>query len=204
MAAPGTSPPFRRSSRSRSTLSFILISDSRCWSPTTQAGGRTLYLSIGAESLRLLDDCADSVICRNALDHMPDPPTALGEVWRILRDDGAVFVSVDTGGEPMLDEPTGFLVDSFRKAAGRSHRRRDDDGQSCATQRRSARESDSRGPEEAGHEAVCSTRSIFSGRMKHDLNCLKVRRSRAGSIPSRLFACGENRAPDSRTRSNCP
>ena len=79
-----------------------------------EAGGRTLYLSLGAENLPLLDDCADLVICRNALDHMPDPRAALGEVWRILRDDGAVFASVDTGGEPTPDEPTVFSVDSLR------------------------------------------------------------------------------------------
>jgi len=79
-----------------------------------EAGGGTLYLSLGAENLPLLDDCADLVICRNSLDHMPDPGAALGEVWRILRDDGAVFVSVDTGGEPTPDEPTVFSVDSLR------------------------------------------------------------------------------------------
>jgi SAM-dependent methyltransferase len=79
-----------------------------------EAGGRTLYLSLGAENLPLIDDCADLVICRNALDHMPDPRAALGEVWRILRDDGAVFASVDTGGKPTPDEPTVFSVDSLR------------------------------------------------------------------------------------------
>lgn len=79
-----------------------------------EAGGRTLYLSLGAENLPLLDDCADLVICRNALDHMPDPRAALGEVWRILRDDGTLFASVDTGGEPTPDEPTVFSVDSLR------------------------------------------------------------------------------------------
>src|SRR3989441_9534573 len=79
-----------------------------------EAGGGTLYLSLGAENLPLLDDCADLVICRNSLDHMPDPGAALGEVWRILRDDGAVFVSVDTGGDPTPDEPTVFSIDSLR------------------------------------------------------------------------------------------
>jgi SAM-dependent methyltransferase len=78
------------------------------------AGGRTIYLSLDAEDLPLLDDCADLVICRNALDHMPEPRAALGEIWRILRDDGALFVSVDTGGEPTPDEPTVFSMDSLR------------------------------------------------------------------------------------------
>src|SRR6266851_4055175 len=49
-----------------------------------EAGGRTLYLSLGAEELPLLDRSADLVICRNALDHMPDPRVALNEMWRSL------------------------------------------------------------------------------------------------------------------------
>jgi SAM-dependent methyltransferase len=79
-----------------------------------EAGGRTVYLSHGAESLPLLDEFADLVICRNALDHMPDPGTALKEMWRILKDDGAVFLSVDIGGVPTPDEPTVFSVESLR------------------------------------------------------------------------------------------
>lgn len=79
-----------------------------------ETGGRTLYLSLGAEDLPLLDRVADVVICRNALDHMPDPRVGLNEIWRILVDDGSVFVSVDIGGEPTPDEPTVFSVDSLR------------------------------------------------------------------------------------------
>jgi SAM-dependent methyltransferase len=79
-----------------------------------QAGSRTVYLSLAAESLPLLDNCADLVICRNALDHMPDPQVALNEMSRILVNDGALFVSVDTGGLPTPDEPTVFSLDSLR------------------------------------------------------------------------------------------
>jgi len=79
-----------------------------------KAGSRTVYLSIGAESLPLLDNCADLVLCRNALDHMPDPGVALKEMWRILHDDGVTFVSVDIGGAPTPDEPTVFSVESLR------------------------------------------------------------------------------------------
>ncbi|HZP35397.1 MAG TPA: methyltransferase domain-containing protein [Methylomirabilota bacterium] len=79
-----------------------------------EAGGRTVYLSLGAEDLPLLDRVADLVICRNALDHMPDPRIGLNEIWRILTDDGSVFVSVDIGGEPTPDEPTVFSVESLR------------------------------------------------------------------------------------------
>jgi len=34
-------------------------------------------------------------------------------MWRILSDEGAIFVSVDIGGEPTPDEPTVFSVDSL-------------------------------------------------------------------------------------------
>ncbi len=80
---------------------------------TDEVGGRTLYLSLDAEDLPLLDRTADLVICRNALDHMPDPRVALKEMSRILSDDGALFLSVDIGGDPTPDEPTVFSVDSL-------------------------------------------------------------------------------------------
>jgi SAM-dependent methyltransferase len=79
-----------------------------------EAGGRTVYLSQGAESLPLLDDFADLIICRNALDHMLKPESALEEFRRILKDDGIFFASVDIGGEPTPDEPTVFSVESLR------------------------------------------------------------------------------------------
>ncbi len=78
-----------------------------------EAGSRTIHLALGAEDLPLLDGCADLVICRNALDHMPDPRLALQEMGRILHDEGALFVSVDIGGAPTPDEPTVFSVESL-------------------------------------------------------------------------------------------
>jgi SAM-dependent methyltransferase len=80
---------------------------------TDEAGSRTVYLSVGAENLPLLDDFADLVICRNALDHMPKPEIGLGEIRRILKSDGVLFASVDIGGEPTPDEPTVFSVESL-------------------------------------------------------------------------------------------
>ena len=53
-------------------------------------GNRTIYLSMGAENLPLLDEFADLVICRNALDHMPNPAVAMKEIWRILNKDGVI------------------------------------------------------------------------------------------------------------------
>jgi SAM-dependent methyltransferase len=81
-----------------------------------EAGGRTIYLPTTGEDLPLLDECADLVVCRNALDHMPEPGVALDEIWRVLKNDGALFVSVDIGGEPTPDEPTVFSVASLRDA----------------------------------------------------------------------------------------
>jgi SAM-dependent methyltransferase len=78
-----------------------------------EAGNRTVHLSMSAENLPLLDECVDLVLCRNALDHMPDPRLVLKEMWRILNKDGALFVSVDIGGMPTPDEPTVFSVESL-------------------------------------------------------------------------------------------
>ncbi len=74
---------------------------------------RTVYLSVGAEDMPLLDECADLVVCRNALDHMLDSEEGLRQIWRILKKDGAFFLSVDIGGEPTPDEPRVFSIDSL-------------------------------------------------------------------------------------------
>ena len=79
-----------------------------------EVGSRTVYLSMGAENLPLLDNFADLIICRNALDHMPNPKLALDELGRILKEDGVFFASIDIGGEPTPDEPTVFSMDSLR------------------------------------------------------------------------------------------
>lgn len=68
----------------------------------------TLRLAVGIEDLPLMDEFADVVVCRNAIDHMEDPPTGLHEMWRILKPSGYLFLSVDLGGEPTPDEPNPF------------------------------------------------------------------------------------------------
>jgi SAM-dependent methyltransferase len=68
----------------------------------------TLRLAVGIEVLPLLDEFADLVICRNALDHVEEPSRGLGEMWRILKPDGHLFLSVDLGGMPTPDEPNPF------------------------------------------------------------------------------------------------
>ncbi len=86
-----------------------------------EAGSPTVYLSTGAEELPLLSDYADLVVCRNALDHMHDPALALKEMGRILNKEGALFLSVDLGGEPTPDEPTVFSADSLEALLLQEH-----------------------------------------------------------------------------------
>ncbi|MGH8056434.1 MAG: class I SAM-dependent methyltransferase [Candidatus Entotheonellia bacterium] len=74
---------------------------------------RTMYVAVGIEDIPLLDACADLVICRNALDHMPRPEEALQQIHRLLKPDGVFFLSVDIGGLPTPDEPTVFSVESL-------------------------------------------------------------------------------------------
>lgn len=73
----------------------------------------TVYLSVGAENIPLLDGCVDIVLCRNALDHMPDPRRGLEEISRILTKDGILFLSVDIGGGPTPDEPSPFTAETL-------------------------------------------------------------------------------------------
>jgi len=68
----------------------------------------TLRLAVGIEDLPLMDEFADLVVCRNALDHMEDPPGGLREMWRIIKPAGNLFLSVDLGGDPTPDEPNPF------------------------------------------------------------------------------------------------
>jgi ubiquinone/menaquinone biosynthesis C-methylase UbiE len=69
---------------------------------------QTIYLAVDGQDLPLLDGYADLVVCRNALDHMPDPEEALKQIWRILKKDGTLFLGVDIGGPSTPDEPTVF------------------------------------------------------------------------------------------------
>jgi ubiquinone/menaquinone biosynthesis C-methylase UbiE len=54
----------------------------------------------------LLDEFADIILCRNALDHMPHPKEALKQIWRVLNNNGIFYLSVDIGGAPTPDEPS--------------------------------------------------------------------------------------------------
>ena len=54
---------------------------------------------------------------------MHNPAVALKEMWRILKKEGALFVSVDIGGAPTPDEPTVFSADSLELFCCRSSSR---------------------------------------------------------------------------------
>lgn len=79
---------------------------------------RTILLSVAVEQLPLIDECADLVICRNALDHMLDSEEGLRQISRILKKDGALYLSVDIGGEPTPDEPRVFSIESLSSLLG--------------------------------------------------------------------------------------
>jgi SAM-dependent methyltransferase len=81
--------------------------------PDAPGTAPTVYLSTGIEDVPLLDDCADLVVCRNALDHVGAPERMLGQIRRILKADGICFLSVDIGGWPTPDEPTVFSPESL-------------------------------------------------------------------------------------------
>ena len=68
----------------------------------------TLRLAVGIEDLPLLDEFADFVVCRNALDHVEHPEKGIAEMWRVLKPGGHLFLSVDLGGVPTPDEPNPF------------------------------------------------------------------------------------------------
>jgi SAM-dependent methyltransferase len=84
----------------------MLIDDAPGTSPT-------VYLSVGIEGLPLLDESVDVVLCRNSLDHMPDPRVGLAQLWRVLKPGAVFFLSVDIGGEPTPDEPSPFTEESL-------------------------------------------------------------------------------------------
>lgn len=81
--------------------------------PDAEGTTPTIYLACGVEDLMLIDDMADLVMCRNALDHMHEPDDALRHMWRILKGEGTLYLSVDLGGLPTPDEPTVFSEETL-------------------------------------------------------------------------------------------
>jgi len=74
-----------------------------------------LYLSTGAEDIPLLSASVDVVVARNCLDHVDDPPAALAEMKRILRDDGTLILNFDVEATPTPMEPHRLTVDGVTR-----------------------------------------------------------------------------------------
>ena len=76
---------------------------------------RAVYLSVPAEDLPLVDESTDVVVSRNSLDHVEDPPLAVGEIGRVLRPGGAFILDVDIGQTPTLTEPQPLTLPLLRE-----------------------------------------------------------------------------------------
>lgn len=61
------------------------------------------------EEIPLASGCFDAVLCAQVLEHVPDPPAALGEIHRVLRRAGALWLSV-----PLFNEEHEAPQDFFR------------------------------------------------------------------------------------------
>lgn len=58
-------------------------------------GGRVARVARGSVAhLPLRDSCVDAVVCKDVLEHVPDPRVVVREVARVLRPGGLVYVSV--------------------------------------------------------------------------------------------------------------
>ncbi len=59
------------------------------------SGQDVIYLACTAEKMPLMDEVADVVISRNALDHVDNVTEAIDQIHRILRRDGEIYLSVN-------------------------------------------------------------------------------------------------------------
>jgi ubiquinone/menaquinone biosynthesis C-methylase UbiE len=90
-----------------------------CRSNAERLGCGVETRSADAERLPYRDGTFDLVVGHAFLHHIPDPPAALAEMWRVLRPGGAIFIA----GEPTLwgDRLAGVVKratrESFRLAA---------------------------------------------------------------------------------------
>jgi len=69
---------------------------------------RSVFLEGFGEDLPLADECADFVVCTNALDHVDDPWATVGQLARILKLGGCLALEVDTGGVTDYMHPHAF------------------------------------------------------------------------------------------------
>jgi ubiquinone/menaquinone biosynthesis C-methylase UbiE len=87
--------------------------------------GDTIYLSIGAEQLPLLNDVVDVVVSRNSIDHVESPAQVIREIHRVLKPGGIFILNTDINHPSTVCEPHTLTVDQihimtaqFRKVRG--------------------------------------------------------------------------------------
>jgi len=78
-----------------------------------------LFLEGFVENLPLADECADVVMCLNALDHVDQPWVGLTELTRILKVGGYLILEVDVGGETDFMHPHSFSAEELAANAAR-------------------------------------------------------------------------------------
>ncbi|MFT4048520.1 MAG: class I SAM-dependent methyltransferase [Solirubrobacterales bacterium] len=66
---------------------------------------KAIYLNSLAETIPLLSDFLDVVVCRNALDHVEDPVVVMSEIHRTLKPGGILILNVDLDAAPTPAEP---------------------------------------------------------------------------------------------------
>jgi ubiquinone/menaquinone biosynthesis C-methylase UbiE len=64
-----------------------------------------IYLDCSADSISMMDNFADVVISRNALDHVDDFSKSIVEIHRILKKGGEIVFSINLQHYPTLAEP---------------------------------------------------------------------------------------------------
>lgn len=60
-------------------------------------GSRVQYLKSDAKAIPLTDSSVDAVLCHHSLEHFPDYLRTLGEVARVLKSTGALWIAVPNG-----------------------------------------------------------------------------------------------------------
>lgn len=64
-----------------------------------------VYLNTGVEKIPLIDSSVDVVISRNAIDHVDSLPSAINEIYRIIKHGGTLLMAVNYQEEQTITEP---------------------------------------------------------------------------------------------------
>ncbi len=64
-----------------------------------------IYLNCHAHQLPFLDEFVDVVLSRNALDHVDNFEKTIEEIWRVLKPNGEIYLSINISHRRTLTEP---------------------------------------------------------------------------------------------------